>query len=389
MKYEKKESKSLLHFSSMVRVDDYYWFCSLEWNGYYRMNAHTHEIEFLGMFETADALDDKLFYTMIVYQNFIFFIPWFSDFLVSLNTHNLKLKYWKIPKKIVSEDAKFRAANIYHKIIFMFPHCGNDICLFNIEEEKFECKNDWVADYEKYVKWNICDKFLPGYQKENEVYLPNLSGSFIMRYNLDTYGYELILFPENEKKIVDIIDYNGNKILVLSWKGNVWSYDIDNSTKDLIYQYEGKEEFPYRHIIREGERLYLIPAKEKYIRVIKNGKCHVLNYPSDWELQYIYIGVDTVFNGYFIDKGEIFLCPCLGNKLLVLSREQLTEIEISEESDRLLDKIEHIMSLYNNVISERIVSLNNFIGTVMGEQDRGKNGKFLYETGNVIWNKVR
>lgn len=389
MKCEKAENESLLHFSSMVCVDDYYWFCSLEWNGYYRMNIHTHEIEFLGMFDIADALADKLFNIMLVYHNLIFFVPWFSDFLVSLNTQNLKVQYWKIPKKIISEVAKFRAANIYHKTIFMFPHCGNDICLFNIEEEKFECRNDWVGDYKKYVKWNINDKFLPGYQRGNEVYLPNLSGSFIMRYRLDTYAYELTLFPENEKKIVDIIEYDNNKLLVLSWKGNIWSYDIYNSNKELIYQYDGKEEFPYRHIIKEGDCLYLIPAKEKCIKVIRPDKCYVLNYPSDWSLQYIYIGLDTVFNGYYIDRSKILLCPCSGNKLIVLSEKQLSEIEISEKSDRLYKKIENIMSLYNYVIGERVVSLNNFIGTVKRERDRSKNGKFLYRNGNKIWNGVK
>ena len=151
-----------------------------------------------------------------------------------MDTDNLNTKYWELPSSIVVEVAKFRAANIYDKKIFMFPHCGNDICIFDIEKEEFECNRIWLDEFLENVKWNKEDKFLQGYQKNEMVWLPNLSGGFIMKFNLMNYEYEIILFPENEKRIVDIVEDKKNNLLILTEIGNVWEYGIDDGHKELI-----------------------------------------------------------------------------------------------------------------------------------------------------------
>ena len=73
-----------MHFIGGAIVDGYLWTNSLEWNGYYKLNIETGYAEFLGLFNYADSFADKLFSQVLAYQKFVFFIPWFFDYLVRL-----------------------------------------------------------------------------------------------------------------------------------------------------------------------------------------------------------------------------------------------------------------------------------------------------------------
>lgn len=47
----------------------------------------------------------------------------------------------------MDEVAKFRVANLYNDKIFMLPHLEDDIHIFYIKEERFECDKKWVSKY--------------------------------------------------------------------------------------------------------------------------------------------------------------------------------------------------------------------------------------------------
>lgn len=109
-----------IHFVNMVYLGEYFWFSAMEWNGCYRLNIKTGKNEFIGVFDYSDVWCDRMFNQVLNYQDSIFFIPWFSNYLVCLNTETLKTKYWRLPEKIISEVAKFRTAVIYNGNIYMF-----------------------------------------------------------------------------------------------------------------------------------------------------------------------------------------------------------------------------------------------------------------------------
>ena len=228
--YEKKKEalkiKQEIHFIDAAYVNGYFWTSALEWNGFYRVDMKNKEAKLLGFFEHANVFSNKLFYQVLAYGKAVFFIPWFSDYLVKIDTETLAAKYWKLPKKILSEIAKFRTANIYNKKIFMFPHTGIDICIFDIEKELFECDNTWFEEVDSKIEKYQNDRFIQGYQNDNIVYLPSLCGSYLLKCDLRINKYKIIKFPENEKKIVDIKEQGENKFLILTWKGNVWKYNV-------------------------------------------------------------------------------------------------------------------------------------------------------------------
>lgn len=378
-----------LHFIGAAYVDGYLWTNALEWNGYYKIDIENGKTEFLGLFEYAGILADKLFNQVLAYKKYVFFIPWFSDYLVRLNTKTLELKYWKLPDHIIPEIAKFRAANLHNDKIFMFPHCGDDICIFDIKKEEFQCDKTWVGEFLKYVEGNKKDKFIQGIQKGPLVFLPSLSGSFFMKYNLDSYEQEMILFPKSEKKILDITEYKNSEFLILTEKGNVWKWNPDLNDKEIIYRYDGEIECPYRHVFSKKSDFCLIPANEKNIKVLSEGREEAVLYPCGWKLKYKNVWLDSIFNGYFRQKDKIILYPCKGNMLLKVDVQQrmLLGIVVSEEKRDREKAIGCALSKTREIVYESGADVS-LILNVLTDVKRD-NTNVARMDGSQIWSQMR
>lgn len=351
---EEKNGRMPLHFLDAAYINGYFWVSALEWNGYYKVNLETGKAEFLGTFENADLMADKLFHQVLAYKEFVFFIPWFSNYLVKLNIQNLETIYYKLPDSMFVEMAKFRVAAIYEKKIFMFPHLSDNICIFDIEKEAFSCDKEWSKEFLKSESFNVKDRFVRGCRINEQIYLANFSGNFIMKYNLNNYQYETIIFPEDEKKIVDIVAFSDDKLIILTWTGNVRSYDIRTGSINLIYKYRGKVEFPYRHVVLYQDRILLIPAFEKNIVSVDKEKENILSYPDEWEMQYINVGIESIFNRYYKKGNRIILYPCLGNMILKIdvSKNMITGVKVVGGNNinlhSLFNLVDNENSIYRN-----------------------------------------
>ncbi len=392
---EKNTNKSEmpLHFLGAAYINGFFWTSALEWNGYYRLNAETGAVEFLGLFDHADVWADKLYYQVIAYQKFVYFIPWFSNYLVRLDIESLHTKYWKLPESLVMEIAKFRAANLYDGKIIMFPHVGSDICIFDLEKEEFRCDRNWLADFSRLATGNIKDKFSQSCQRENITYLASLAGSFMVKYNLHSYECEMIPFPEGEKKIVDIVEYGREELLVLTWVGNVWRYHLNSKRREVIYNYGGEIECPYRHVLVIQKHLLLIPANEMEIKVLNETEEGVIPYPSGWKIHYIDTGVDCIFNGYYRDNNQILLFPCKGNMLLRLNENSTLSdgVIICDDTRSRAEEIDRYLNhRYAEIFMEQQrIDLRFFMDIVIAERSSKKENQYINKNGQLIWNMMK
>lgn len=387
------KNKRLLHFIGAAYINGYLWTSALEWNGYYRVDVKTGKAEFFGLFKYADVFADKLFNQVLSCGKFVFFIPWFSNYLVRLNTENLDTKYWKLPEHIVVEIAKFRVANIYNGKIFMFPRSGEDICIFDMEEECFECDRKWVKDYIKLEKCEVKDWFLNGCQKGEIVYLANYSSSFLMKYNMKNYEMEIIPFLKSDEKVMEIIEYRKNDLFVLTALGNVWRFDTDSEKKELIYKYEGTVKLPYIRIVGIQNRLYLIPEKEVNVICLDDKGFTKILYPVDWRYQYINVGMGSTFYGYFMNEDNFILYPCQGNMLLKLEigKKCFSGIEIYEDSkDRGIEISKYLeRNDFCEMIMEEPKAHLNLLLNVFAKKNRLRNSDYLFTNGMCIWNQMK
>lgn len=387
------KNKYILHFLNMAYLNGYYWFNALEWNGYYRLNNKTKEVEYLGLFEHADIFASKLFYQIIPYQKYIFFIPWFSDYLVRLDIQNLNTQYWKLPEEILFEKAKFRAANLYKEKIFMFPMYGDRICIFDIKSESFSDDNTWIKKELYCEKWNTYGDFLPGYQIENNVYLSNYSRNIIVKYNMEDNNYEIIFLPDTEKGSLCVEKYSENELLILTRKGNIWKYDLINRTNELFYKYKGEKECPYNNIVFYENVIYLIPRKEQELEVIINRERKVRVFPDNWRAENNIAGIDMIFCGYLKEENKILLLPCTGNMLLeiVPECESLTGFIIYDDIQRHAKQVFKHTSFWQEnkkVLWEKEMGFNFFTNMLenIGEQ-RIENP--INNKGFHVWDSIK
>jgi len=151
---------------------------------------------------------------------------------------------------------------------------------------------------------------------------------------MNTYKSEFIIFPKEEEKIIDIIEYGENELLVLTWAGNIWKYNMHSMQKKCVYKYEEDNDYPYSHIVRIKNILYLIPKNGEEIEELERGKRNKIIYPIDWKLEYIDVSINEVFVGCFADEKQFSLYPCKGNMLLKMNAGQkcFTGIKIYEDS---------------------------------------------------------
>lgn len=328
-----------LGFLDAVYIDGYLWFSALGWNAYYKVNVETGEIVFLGEFKYADLFANRLFYRILKVQQYIFFIPWFFNYLVRLDTETLETEYWKVPKEIEGYIAKFRTAYICNGKIVLFPMYGNVICFFDLKTLKFECDVSW-----NIKNWKIDGDFMQGCQVNDAIYSPVLTSNLILKYNLNCENHELITFSKEEKGIVRVVPYNSQEILVLSLKGNIWKYQIASRHRVMLYQYKGKKDCPYSNMAVCGEKIYIFPAHEEDIILLLNGKINHIAYPTDWRKENENFGIDWCMSEYWIERNSILLYPILGNMVLNLDikTDKLEGVRISKKTcfEFLLDNID-------------------------------------------------
>ncbi len=387
-------STKTIHFSGAAYCNNYLWFSALEWNGCYRANMETGESEFLGFFDYAGMMDDKMFMQVLEYEKNIYFIPWFSDYLVRVNTENLEKKYWRLPEEIIPKIAKFRAANMYNGKIYMFPHVGGGIYIFDISTEQFECDKDWIEAYDEFVDGKYNNMFLQGERCDSDIYLPTLSGNFMMKYNLDNRKSEMISIAENEKYIVDITKRNADQLLLLTQIGNIYTYKLKDGKLDILYEYTRKKAYPYKHVIVLGNSIYLIPAKEDKIIKLEQGVIKELEYPSDWKLEFINVGITSVFWGYLRQKDRVLIYPCMGNKAIWLETDLDTVGgtvfgETSQKREaQICDKWfgEGIM---NEAVVESKMNINMVLEKIVGTDGSVVGKKEIVLNGYHIWKEVR
>ncbi|EOS79044.1 hypothetical protein C817_03112 [Dorea sp. 5-2] len=314
------KEKRIVHFIDGVYHNNYLWFSALEWNGFYRINMKSNDTEFLGIFDHADVFASKIYYQTLLYHKYIFFIPWFSDYLARLDTETMKMKYWKLPQNILELEAKFRAAYLQGTEIIMFPMFGNIVSVFDIEKEEYVNKKIEICRDQKFGKTN--GDFMQGCRIKSKVYLPSMFRNCILEYDLRIHTYRWIKLLENRETVVGITKYSETELLFLSWKGDIWKYDLYGDDKKLIYTYTGEKDCPYAYIILHEDSLYLIPAFEENVVMLKKDKINLVVYPDDWKLQTVDPSMGWFFSGYHKSEEEFLLYPCKGNMLLKMKTKQ-------------------------------------------------------------------
>lgn len=370
----------VLRFLDGVYIGNYFWVNALDWNGYYKLDMELGAVEFVGIFEHANPLANKLFWRILAYRKSLFFIPWFFNYLVCLDTETLNTKYWKLPECVVPEPAKFRAAYLFEGKIYMFPMYGVDICVFDIKREKFECQKISMGQREEYD--NPKGDFMQGCQFGSKVYLPSLSQSRILEYEFESNRYKWL---STEEAMVDLVKSSENELLMLSCSGNVWKYCLRDHQSEGIYSYDGKIELhPYRNIISQNGNLYLLPAMEENILVLGKEQEVRIQYPTGWEKHHTGTGIVSIFNGYYKDEKKVMIYPCMGNMLLEIGEDDMWKGKTFYDD---IARWEKEVGRKNLFLEEYKAEIKIFMGILANGEERAtvRNAE---KTGDKIWHQL-
>lgn len=382
-----------LHFLGAAYCDNYLWFSALEWNGCYRADVTTGASQFVSLFEVEELQTTKLYLETLVVGSVIYFIPWFANHLSSINTKSLELKYWKLPETVIHSIGKFRSATVYSNKIFMFPHFGNEIVIFDIEKETFETDSSWMKEYCKYVTIDINNKFVHGYRSGENIYLPTVSGNFIMCYNLEDKSYQIISFDTEGNGSIDIAAYNEKEIFILMYSGDIWSYNLKTGEKDNIYKCPHPEMAAYRHLLVKDEELLILPSRKNTIKILhmRDGyNEEIIQYPSNFEFVNKRADITSKFMGYSKINDMILLYPCLGNAALKLRGKRVEELTFYEVN--LINRKQEVMKKSREKsknMFESVLDINIYLMEINQKEECGSRKQAMVSIGQSIWNFVK
>ena len=148
-------------------------------------------------------------------------------------------------------------------------------------------------------------------------------------------------------------------------------------------------------MISTNNKLYLVPSKEKNIYVITGKKKNILSYPFEWKLQYINVGIESIFSGYFKDGEKFIFYPCLGNMLLKIDSNKANVLgtKIYEEDIiyRRKEIIKHIkyIDISERILSELRLDLRLFLDVIVKCKRKEKRINYLRRKNVQIWNIVK
>lgn len=356
----------MLHLSvgPLVKVDNIIWFTTLNFNGLFKFDIDTLQIEFVYRFKFAKGLQERMYTGKIIYYNDeLFFFPYYYNRIVSYNivtkTEKIILIADFIPERLGVNTVIQKGTEVFFR---------SDVCLdfyvLDLVSKKVKKMDDifpdipkeqggWsslcedrllivLADRNSFIEiTNNSKKYfkLPNYFNEwhlNRVYYDGELYWLLFGDNIDIYSWSA--------KTQEIERYKGDDSLEKNILGYyLYFFSFENEICILGNNYCGV--FKINQVLKKIENLFQLPDDFKIIN-------NILDY--------------TPFKEYEIIDKKLWLFPRSGNQLVIYDKEknQVRGIEFSVEQQNIPDWSSLMIDRYitnKEYITEGMFTLEDYI----------------------------
>lgn len=312
------EYKYLSFYDAYIENNEM-WVSNLAFNGLFKVNLDTYEVNYVGSFKGEDVWQENLHRRVIRYKDVLFFIPYSGKGICTYNLITKEMGF--IP--IDSENNIIRVADaiLDGNFLWMFPGiAGQPLLILNMDTLEVVKKPEWNekamacmhenADLVFDIS-NVC-------RVGRKIWLAPCDISKILEFNMDTNNFQVHTIDDNY--IMKSISYDGNNFwLTFANSKDVLSWEP--VSKNIMVYREGsvteKANCPYMNVIFNNDDVLVLPSSEEYIMKAdkKTGSLIPINsYPQGFKRIRNY----TLFKGYTKKDGKILLYPRSGNQMLVM-----------------------------------------------------------------------
>lgn len=306
---------------------------------------------------------------MEYFQNKVYALDSQGNNLIVFDLENYECRY--IPLNCSHQSwINFVALERYGSDYYIFPKYENKILVFDTAKNKIrEIKNylDCSGEIQCVCRVNDDVWILP--KDMDIIYCYHLKNGKKKEYGL-------------KKRIEDCIHafFDGMYIYFLNMYGIIYIWDIDEAElrEITVFETEHSEKETMSKIIYAGNRLILLPAYGKDIKILEllTEKTEIYDdYPEDFLFQ----PNNYKFYGYCENKKYYFFAQCFGNYFLKIDKQSGQLMWVKSKIDLLGKRA--IELLENQVIYEDVIEITDLLKVYLPDTFQVKGisaGKEIY-----------
>lgn len=177
---------------------------SSEFNMIYELNLITNKIELFENLPEEKFIQSNLYGNIIFSSGKLFLVPCCAE---KIWIYNIKQNIWnavEIPDTETNKQYKFYGAFLYEEYIYMLGHyypgiIRLDINTYNVVKININLQSKEISNYkEGYFNWDYVIK-------ENWLYAPIVNSNRILKLNLQTEEYQLIVVGSSNNRYSGIV----------------------------------------------------------------------------------------------------------------------------------------------------------------------------------------
>lgn len=260
----------VIDFEAIAFVEDTIAYASaFQYNGLYKINTVTNEVEFISLFMDEDVNAVGLHSFAVYSNNKVYFIPASGNRISILNTDDETIDSIEIPNKVQTEkyyekyyykSYKFIYAHEYKENIYLIPSIYPGIIKLDIKNNTISVIDDWVSDnvflYRK--AYGIIDDVL---------YIASRDNGNVLILDFETEECRIKVLENTSGFISAVVDKKDLILLGTDGK-SVIRLNVDN---DTIEEYQIKvEKFKGKNILfskiyKYNDKYYLVPNQSNML----------------------------------------------------------------------------------------------------------------------------
>ena len=130
---------------------EFLWCTARDFNGLFRMNSKSYELEYMGQFPDEKAEGYRLFYDIAEYNGKLYFSPYNAKSIAIYDKGTKTFSKISLSEKIRDVDGKFAGILIYDNYIYLQGNRVYTIVQIDTQTSEISYIEDWVEDIKQYV----------------------------------------------------------------------------------------------------------------------------------------------------------------------------------------------------------------------------------------------
>lgn len=280
----------------------------------------------------------------------------------------------------------------YGSYVYIFPRYRNAFLKVNLETQVMEKKQELyyeAAGTDKGDSRKAYEYFKCGCQSGSTVWLYQNQKHMLVRYELDKDFWEIYKLPLGVDDCADIVEYK-DTVHLLSFQGNVYTWDIENCSMKLLADCtDGIERYKFSKLAVTDKKLFLLPSLGKDIFCVESdtGRAEIYqNAPK--ELQYYADESWSKYHGYCEDEEHYYFAMRSGNFLFSVNKESGKEEWINFDFPTKEDYINAYLKYSSRLIYENPFPVREIL-SFLNHCTACEAGKEEASAGKRIWRSLK